>query len=62
MSANDFAHWLQGFAELNDEPPTEQQWLAIKDHLALVFAKVTPQRSRDPRHQKLCAPTSDLLC
>ena len=42
MDALNFAYWLNGFAELNESPPTEAQWQAIKDHLALVFNKVTP--------------------
>lgn len=44
MTAEQFTYWLQGYAELNDAPPSEQQWQAIRDHLALVFNKVTPQR------------------
>lgn len=44
MNAHDFTYWLQGFAELQSDPPTAEQWQAIKDHLALVFNKVTPQR------------------
>lgn len=47
MTAEQFAYWLQGYAELNDAPPSEQQWQAIRDHLALVFNKVTPQRVLD---------------
>jgi hypothetical protein len=42
MTAEQFAYWLQGYAELNDGPPTAEQWQAIRDHLELVFNKVTP--------------------
>lgn len=42
MTAEQFAYWLQGFAELNAQPPTAEQWQSIRDHLALVFNKVTP--------------------
>jgi hypothetical protein len=42
MTANEFAYWLQGFAELNGAPPTAEQWQGIRDHLQLVFKKVTP--------------------
>lgn len=43
MDAPNFAYWLNGFAELNgDTPPTEAQWKSIREHLALVFEKVTP--------------------
>ena len=49
MNAQDFAYWLNGFAELNgDTPPTEAQWKAIKEHLALVFRKVTPAINLNP--------------
>lgn len=42
MNAEQFAYWLQGFAELNTEPPTPEQWKSISDHLKTVFVKVTP--------------------
>ena len=42
MTSDQFAYWLQGFAELNAAPPTEGQWTMIRDHLALVFDKRTP--------------------
>lgn len=44
MTAEQFAYWLQGYAELNATPPSAEQWQSIRDHLALVFNKVTPQR------------------
>ncbi|MET0439143.1 MAG: hypothetical protein ABW043_16785 [Devosia sp.] len=42
MDALQFAYWLNGFAELHEQPPTPEQWDAIKAHLGLVFNKVTP--------------------
>ena len=42
MTAEQFAYWMQGFAELNDAPPTKAQWKAIREHLATVFTKITP--------------------
>jgi hypothetical protein len=43
MTAEQFAYWMQGFAELSgDEPPTPAQWKSMREHLALVFTKVTP--------------------
>ena len=46
MNSVEFAYWLQGYFELrdNDEPLTAKQVQIIKDHLALVFNKVTPDR------------------
>jgi hypothetical protein len=42
MSEHDFCLWLQGFAELNTQPPTPEQWQSIREHLQTVFKKVTP--------------------
>ncbi len=42
MDPLQFAYWLQGFAELNEGEPSPEQWQSIKDHLGLVFSKVTP--------------------
>lgn len=44
MTPEQFAYWLQGFAELTDSQaqPSPAQWQAIKDHLDTVFNKVTP--------------------
>lgn len=45
MTPEQFAYWLQGFVELSDTSRfTEHQTQIIKDHLALVFTKVTPER------------------
>ncbi|WP_028627675.1 hypothetical protein [Metapseudomonas resinovorans] len=44
MTPEQFAYWLQGFAELNPQAPTAEQWRAIRDHLNLVFKKETPVR------------------
>ena len=48
MNERDFAYWLQGFVEMNPEmkQPTPEQWAQIKDHLKLVFTKVTPNLPR----------------
>lgn len=46
FEADKFAYWLQGFFEMTS--PTfidERQTQIIKDHLALVFNKATPDRS-----------------
>ena len=41
MNPEDFCRWLQGFAELSDARPTEAQWKMIKEHLQLLYTKVT---------------------
>lgn len=43
MTPEQFTYWLQGYAEINGAPPSEQQWAVILDHLKLVFDKRTPQ-------------------
>lgn len=43
MNEKEFAYWLQGFVELTDSVSiTEVQWKMIKEHLSLVFNKITP--------------------
>lgn len=42
MTPEQFCYWLQGFGELNADPPTPEQWKSINEHLAEVFKKVTP--------------------
>lgn len=44
MDALNFAYWLQGFVELTrGQTPDPAQWKAIREHLDLVFKKVTPK-------------------
>lgn len=45
MDPKEFAYWLQGYFEIED-PKTldKKQVQIIKDHLDLVFKKVTPSR------------------
>ena len=45
MTPNEFCYWLQGRAELlPDQPPTDAEWKMIREHLSLVFTKVTPPK------------------
>jgi hypothetical protein len=48
MTPEQFTYWLQGYAELNATPPSAEQWQSIRDHLATVFNKVTPNRWAAP--------------
>lgn len=43
-----FAYWLQGYTEICGERPTEAQWAMIKEHLQLVFTKVTGPQPGNP--------------
>jgi hypothetical protein len=47
MTTEQFTYWLQGFMEVaNPSVLDEKQTQIIKDHLALVFDKQTPDRSK----------------
>lgn len=37
MKPLDFCYWLQGYCEINGEPPTKEQWEMIKKHLQSCF-------------------------
>jgi hypothetical protein len=44
MTPENFIYWIQGFFEIQDPKNiTEQQVQIIKDHIALVLKKDTPQ-------------------
>lgn len=65
MEAQQFCYWLQGFAELNNGvPPNDMQWKAIRDHLSLVFNKVTPPYNvplpRSPNPNDVLGPPVNL--
>lgn len=46
MTSENFTYWLQGFFEISDSSKLdEKQVQIIKDHLALVFNKITPDRN-----------------
>lgn len=52
MTSDDFAMWLNGFLELaNPTSLNEVQIEIIKDHLALVIEKKTPDRFGQPREE-----------
>jgi len=45
MLSTEFTFWLQGYFEISDSNNlSPQQVQIIRDHLALVFEKVTPDR------------------
>ncbi|HEX8894451.1 MAG TPA: hypothetical protein VF783_14065 [Terriglobales bacterium] len=44
MTPENFCYWLTGFVELTrGQTPDPAQWKAIREHLDLVFNKVTPE-------------------
>ena len=46
MTPENFTYWIQGFFEISDAKKLDEtQVQIIKDHLDLVFNKVTPDRS-----------------
>lgn len=45
MDSQNFCYWLKGFFEISSSNElTEKQTQIIRDHLDLVFNKVTPNR------------------
>lgn len=46
MTPEQFVYWLQGFAEIYGGTPGIEEWGVIKDHLALVFDKKTPDYNK----------------
>jgi hypothetical protein len=54
MDATNFTYWLQGFFEVSDAKKLdEKQVQIIKDHLGLVFNKITPNRNELPKGSTL---------
>lgn len=60
MTPEQFAYWLQGFAELNPQAPNAEQWQAIRDHLGAVFHKVTPRRVEGPNIASPALPLREM--
>jgi len=63
MKSEQFIYWLQGFMEMeNPKTLNLKQTKMIKDHLALVFNKKTPNRNKvgkfnsfvDLNNKKIC--------
>lgn len=65
MTTEAFATWLQGFFELSDAKTLDERQVSIvKDHLALVFDKVTPDRAKkeeDTKSQGIISPSKKRL-
>jgi len=62
MTATQFCHWFHGFLALeNPEFISATQTQIIKDHLTLVFNKVTPDRNFGQYHiPKIPDPFKDV--
>jgi hypothetical protein len=60
MTAEQFTYWLQGFMEVaNPTTLDATQTQIIKDHLALVFDKQTPDRATGLFDPTINVPTKD---
>lgn len=48
MNSENFAYWLKGYFEISDSKKLdEKQVQIIKDHLNVVFDKITPNRNQE---------------
>lgn len=61
MTSQEFAYWLQGFAELTDEAPSKAQWAMIKEHLQFVFKKETKLKLDLPSEGLPTVDINDLM-
>lgn len=43
MTPEQFVYWMQGFAELNESPPSPEQWSFIRECLMNGFDRKTPE-------------------
>ena len=60
MTPDQFTNWLSGFiSALGDNPPTDKQFNNIKDNLAKVFNKVTPEYRISDFSSKTILPQLD---
>jgi hypothetical protein len=60
MTPENFAYWLNGFFEMTETNKlSENQVLMIKDHLKLVFDKITPDTSVSAQPSVLNIPHWD---
>lgn len=63
MTTEQFAYWLQGYFEIeNPKSLNEEQTQVIKDHLDLVFTKVTPKREKSSNRNLNPLLTSKKFC
>ena len=47
MTTEQFIYWLQGFAELENSCPNQEQWELIKANLALCFNQLAPKQNQE---------------
>jgi hypothetical protein len=64
MSPEQFTYWLNGFFEISDTNNlSEKQVQIIRDHLNLVFNKVTPESmGYKPLDTRFTGTNNNLLC
>lgn len=67
MTPNEFIYWLHGYFEIeNPKSIDERKTQIIKDHLALLFNKVTPDRNKElileNTYCAVNAPGSNKIC
>lgn len=62
MTPSDYCWWLRGFCELSGlKSLNEKQFKMLKDHLDLVFTKITPDRDEQPEDDSTKPPLGKLI-
>jgi hypothetical protein len=63
MTSENFTYWLIGYFEISGATHlSEAQTQVVKDHLDLVFQKVTPDRGYQPLDTKFTGISTQGLC
>jgi hypothetical protein len=65
MTPEQFCYWLQGYVEITDDlnsKPSQEEWDRIKDHLKLVFNKVTPNYYKKYDNTPIINPYPTITC
>lgn len=57
LMPGNFVTWLRGFVDIAKRAvPFDEEWQVIKEHLQLVFAKVTPLHNPKKKDENLSTP------
>lgn len=61
MAPEQFVYWMQGFAELNESPPSPEQWRLIVDKLSLASECIMAHARHDEEIKRFRAEIAESL-